>query len=468
MNTPRPSRRWRGRARVALLCCGGVFGFVGFLDVYGGVGMEARSDGALLLVAALILAGCHATDLHRATGRALRWWARLGADVTAFGVGAWTGNRLLSNIVLQPVLAATSAFVLVLLALAVFLAWEDHRSPPWVAAGPAPAATAPAAGPVPGPRPPVPDAATAEGPSARAGVLAAAVGAAATLLAAALALPQFWYTARYAPSTAPPIVSVGTTLDDIEVVDDHMELTLEIEIENKGSTAVRMLTSLYEVTATPVRVADRPLPAGDPAQSYDGIFGGDYGAAGRVNSYAAYGTPQQIQVGSVGEDNAWIGPDETYRTTLRVQGPRDGFDLLRATVDVIVARADRVETEEGHWPSGRRLFTCGDGDVLMAENRRPLAHTGVFDRLTESDREVVTFWVLSDPAGGDASPWWSPFPWAGVSLQHTGHGCAHALRTDEDGLEDRAMVGRASAVAEAAMPEPEPEPEGEQEAKPRP
>ncbi|MFJ6944409.1 hypothetical protein ACISU4_07105 [Streptomyces wuyuanensis] len=36
--------------------------------------------------------------------------------------------------------------------------------------------------------------------------------------------------------------------------------------------------------------------------------------------------------------------------------------------------------------------------------------------------------------------------------QYDGHDCAHALRPDRNGLEDRAMVGWAGSVAEAAVP----------------
>ncbi|NEE10197.1 hypothetical protein G3M58_27575, partial [Streptomyces sp. SID7499] len=171
------------------------------------------------------------------------------------------------------------------------------------------------------------------------------------------------------------------------------------------------------------------------------------------NPFADYGAPETIQVGPVGEDYAWIGPDERIHTSLRAQAPLDRFDLLRFTADIAVARADRVEVDDWPQPSGRALRTC-DG-TRIAESRRPLARLGGFEWLTESRQELVTFWSVSGEMG-DESPWWPAFPWTGVSIQHDGHDCAHALKPDHDGLEDRAMVGWASSVAEAAVP-PEPD-----------
>lgn len=137
-------------------------------------------------------------------------------------------------------------------------------------------------------------------------------------------------------------------------------------------------------------------------------------------------------------------------------GARVLIHLLRITADVAVARADRVEVDDRPQPGGRALKNC-EG-TRIAEDRRPLARLGALEWLTESRRELVTFWAVSGELG-DESPWWPAFPWTGVSIQHDGHDCAHALKPDHNGLEDRAMVGWASSVAEAAVPaEPRAEP----------
>jgi len=189
---------------------------------------------------------------------------------------------------------------------------------------------------------------------------------------------------------------------------------------------------------------------------YERIIGGNYGAPARLNAYAAYGEPELIQVGPGGEDYAWIGPDEKVQTKLRAQAPRGRFHLLRITTDVAVARADRVEVEDRPQPAGRELKTCNG--TRIAEYRRNIASLGALDWLTESRRELVTFWAVSGKQG-DESPWWPAFPWTGVSIQHDGHDCGHALEPDHDGLEDRAMLGWAGSVAEAAVPtEPGPRP----------
>ncbi|MFE7368609.1 hypothetical protein [Streptomyces anulatus] len=417
-------------ARAYLIAYVGVLlGGIGLFDVYRGGSLDVRTDGALLLVAGVAtFVGCTVALRHGTSTAPYHWTVRC-ADGAALAVALWIAYRVQSNFVLQPVLVASAVFVVVAGVLAGLLLYGDGF-------------TRPDSAPLP--------AASEERP-ARATLLAGGIGALGTLLAAALALPQFWYASYYQPSNAPPVVAVENSIEDVERTGDHIEFSLSVSVENKGKTSVRMLTSLYEVSGTRVRVGRSPVAPEE--LDYGRITGGNYGAAARVNPFADYGAPETIQVGPVGEDYAWIGPDERIHTSLRAQAPLDRFDLLRFTADIAVARADRVEVDDWPQPSGRALRTC-DG-TRIAESRRPLARLGGFEWLTESRRELVTFWSVSGEMG-DESPWWPAFPWTGVSIQHDGHDCAHALKPDHDGLEDRAMVGWASSVAEAAVP-PEPD-----------
>lgn len=429
-------RRVHRAARYGLIVYGVILGGVGLLDIYRGLNLEVRTDGALLLLAGVAAVGGCTVALRRGADiPPHRWWV-IGADGAAFAVSAWLGYRVQSNFVLQLVLQPwlfISAVVVVLAglfsALVLYGDVSERRDPPSSAA------------------------AQEERP-ARATLLAGALGALGTLLAAALTLPQFWYSSHYEPSNAPPVVAVENSIDDVETRGDHVEFSVSITVENKGKTPVRMLTSLYEISGTRVTVGQEAVtPQGLP---YEKITGGNYGAPARLNAYAAYGEPELIQVGPAGEDYAWIGPDEKVHTKLRAQAPRGRFHLLRITTDVAVARADRVEVEDGPQPGGRELKTCNG--TRIAENRRNIASLGALDWLTESHRELVTFWAVSGKQG-DESPWWPAFPWTGVSIQHDGHDCGHALEPDHDGLEDRAMLGWASSVAEAAVPtEPSPKP----------
>ncbi|MGW1767058.1 hypothetical protein ACWCQL_23690 [Streptomyces sp. NPDC002073] len=412
---------------------GVVLGLFGLFDIYRGGNLDVRTDGVLLLLAAVVTSvGCTlALRLGTSTTPSQRWTV-LCADGAALLVALWIAYRLQSNFVFQPVLVVSAVLVFAAGVLAAVLLCGD-----WLTR----------------PEPPSPPAEPQERP-ARATMLAGGLGALGAILAASLALPQFWYASLYAPSNSPPVVAVETGMEDVEDTGDHIEFSLWVSVENKGKTPVRMLTSLYEVSGTRVTVGDAPTASGE--LPYGRILGGNYGSAARLNPFAAYDTPQTIQVGPVGEDYAWIGPDEEFRMRLRAQAPRDRFDLLRLTADVAVARADRVEVDEWQPGGGRALETCAG--TRIAEDRRPLARLGAFEWLTESRRELVTFWAVSGELG-DESPWWPPFPWTGVSIQHAGHDCAHALKPDRDGLEDRAMVGWASAVSEAAVPtEPEARP----------
>lgn len=421
--------------RVSLLAYGVVLGCVGVVDVFRGNDFDVRTDGAGLAVAAVAVAGGSLVALNSAAQPgALRRGAPVVADIVALVTTGWVVFRVQSNFTLQPVLTLTAGVTvlagLVALVLLVVDASDSREGLP----DPVPAGVAPATR-----------------SSGEATIKAAVVGAVAALLAAGVTLPQFWYSARYEPSTSQPVVAVENEITEVQVRENRLELTAEITLENTGRTPIRMVTSLYEITGTRIHMARTPLSHED--LPFDRVFAGNYGSAARLSTYATYSSPQQIQVGPVGEDYAWIGPGEKLHTTLQAHAPRGSFDLLRMTTDVAVARADRVETVADDTtlsPGGREASSCAG--TLIAESRRPLAHVGLFDRLTESDRELVTFWALSGDSG-DESPWWPAFPWTSVSIQHAGHGCAHALAPDHDGLEDNAMVGWASSVTEAATPE---------------
>ncbi|CAM5323814.1 MULTISPECIES: hypothetical protein [Streptomyces] len=426
-------RRIRTRGRIGLLVYGLILGCVGLADVYRGLDFSARTVGAFLVTAAIVIVGSCSAALASGTPASWRRWAPLTADLVVGVVSGWIIYRVQSNFVFQPVLVVTATAVISAALLAACLIWGDAREIPELP---------PPNQPPPSVTPSVTDR------QARSTVVAAVIASVGALLAASLTIPQFWYSARYEPSSNPPVVQTEASIENVEMRADHVELTVEIKVENKGKTPVRMLTSMYEITGTswivlPKEDHDRELP-------YENIVGGNYGSAARVSPSTLYSPPEHIQVGPVGEDYAWIGPDEAVQTTLLARAPRDpAISLYRISVDVAVARADRVEVEDRP-EQPRQIMTC-DG-ARIAQDRRPLAHRGVFDWLTESDRELVTFWVL-DGGSGWESPWWPPFPWNGASIQHADHDCGHVLKMDHDGLEDDAMVGWASTVAEAGRPQ---------------
>ncbi|WP_413755063.1 hypothetical protein [Streptomyces sp. MMBL 11-3] len=418
------------RARVVVIIYGVVLGCVGLMDLYRGLDLGAKGDGFLLLVSAVIIVGGGSTARRSWLPPVWRRRTDIAADLGMAGVSAWIVFRVQSNFVVQPTLVMTAAVTLSALLLAGFLLWGDVRDRPQRSlAGSAPPET-------------VPDEA-----QARSTVRAGRVGAGGTLLAAIVALLPFWFTAHYTPSHDTPVVQVASSIESVDRRDDHAELTVEITIENKGKTPVTLLTSLYEITGTDIKYSQNPESSKN--LPYRDITDRIAGSAARVSPYSRFPDPIQIQVGPAADDYAWIGSDEEVKTTLIVKAPL--VPLYRITVDVDVARADRVKVEDRQ-TSTRALKYCDD--LRISEDRRPIVHRGLFDQLTESDREAVTFWVVSGPSDfGDISPWWAPYPWNGASIQHAGHACDHAFKPDDkDGLEETAMVGRASSVAEAAMP----------------
>lgn len=418
-------RRIRKPGRIALLIYGLLLGYVGLTDVYGGLDLGAKMVGVLLAVAAAVIVGSCVAVL--ASGASPSRSRSLPADLVAILINSWIVYRILSDFEYQPVLFTTAAVVISATLLSLCLLWGDVRERP-------------AGMQVSQPEPP----GAPSDKQARLTLLAAVIASAGALIAGSFTLPQFYYSALYEPSQEQPVVQAEASIESIERREHGVELTVEITLENKGKTPVTMLTSLYEITGTNLE-----NPADDQSLEYEEIVGGNWGSAARVSPDFGFSDPEPIQVGPVGEDFAWIGPDEELHATLVARAPREkDYALYRISVDVAVARADRVEVES-RMGSSRQKMTCEGTDI--AQERRPLTHRGTFDRLTESRRELVTYWVLGRNNGWK-SPWWPPFPWNGVSIEHAGHGCDHALSPDDDGLENEAMVGWTSTVAEAWRP----------------
>lgn len=419
--------------RWVLLLYALMVGAVAAVDLLTGDGLSIRMDAVLLGSLALVtVLGCAASFGEQASRRP-RIFLLAAGDLCALVANLWLLSRIQSNFVWQTRLTLVLLTVATTWMVAAFLAWEDiqqaRRSRP---------APPPASGPE-----------SHQRLSARATTLAGALGAAGTLLAASLALPQFWYAVRYEPYALAPVVSVENDIKQVRVVGGQLEITAVITLQNSGDTPVAVLVSLYEVTGSTV-TADgvRRHPSTDTITD---AVEENYGPAARYNTYATYPDPQTIQVGPVAWDHAWLGPGEKTHTTVLAHAPRNRFNLLRLTTDLAVARADQVDVETDPRRPNRVPKDCQGTSII--ETRQPIHHTGLLDWATESDRELVTIWAI-DGAKDDKTPWWPGFPWINASLQHTGHSCTHALDQDDDGLETRAMLGWAGAIAETGLPTP--------------
>ncbi|WP_189862061.1 hypothetical protein [Streptomyces poonensis] len=419
--------------RLILLLYGLVLGAFAALDLFLADDLDIKLAGAWFGFAALVIVvGCGASFTARSEARP-RIYLLLASDVATVVVGLALVLRIRSNFVPQPQLLTSLVVTAIAILAAAALGLLDLR-------------TARRAAPTNRDR---------QSPE-RATVVGGVLGAMGALVAASLALPQFWYTTRYAPSTDVPVVMVSNDIMQVSNRDGQLEVRAAVTIENTGKTAIRVLTSLYEITGTEVEVTHSP-DSGVDRKKVGAALEGNYGPAARYNTYATYHPPQQIQFGPITVDQAWLGPGEKTRATLEAHAFRGKLKLLRLTADVAVARADRVKVDESRPPVKRPLIDCpaptpSSASTKIMETRRPLKHAGMLDWLTESNRELVTIWAVSG-AQGDVSPWWPPFPWINASLQHTGHDCERALRSDDDGLEQRAMVGWAGTVAEAPVPD---------------
>ncbi|MEU3620561.1 hypothetical protein ABZ725_51250 [Streptomyces sp. NPDC006872] len=290
--------------------------------------------------------------------------------------------------------------------------------------------------------------------SSRATLIGAGIAAVSAIVAASLAVPQFWYSAHYQPSTTVPLINVTNSIENIRERGKKLEITASVTLRNSGKTSVRVLASMYEITGTKVTEANpgRGLDEG----RWKKALKQNYGPAARYNSYAGFEKPVLIQFGPVAMDTAWLEPQETTRATVVAFAPKGAFDLLRVTTDVAAGRADRLPIEDD-----RRTFIEHDartpfgasgekgcGGAKGLETRWDMRRTSWLEILTTSEQEVMTVWGVTE---GEDSPWWPSDPWIDVQLQRRGKPCEHIF-DDDHGLEDQAMVGWSGAVADAAPP----------------
>ena len=301
----------------------------------------------------------------------------------------------------------------------------------------------------------------------------AAVGAAATILAALIALPQFWYSNQYLPSTATPVLSIKSKLSSPYPHRFGLAATTaQIEIRNTGNAPVTILTSIYRITGTairtPLQVTAEPDPGRVPHATND-----NPGPSARYSTFSLYGPAQLIQFGQLVLDQAWLEPDEYTTATVVAYFPQDKFDMLRLTTDMAFVREDRIAIDENITPVSTKKLARNSPLVKGCEGLNvyltiwPVKQYTLFRRLTESDREVVIA-LVAGPArkpsdavreASNIKPeiegQWSPaFPQMYASIQHTGRSCGHVINPDSTshGLEDHSMFSQAGSVSEVEIP----------------
>ncbi|MFD3622883.1 hypothetical protein ACFWWT_48880 [Streptomyces sp. NPDC058676] len=420
-------RNWLKQVpRIGLLVYGLALGVASGWDLFFADDFDVRMAAASLGCAALVtVVGCAVRFTNRG-GRRPRIWLALAADIFALLTSVALIIVLQSNFTAQPRLEAARVILAVAALVALGLALHDALQA----------------------KVPVADATNPGRPESpmKAALAGSALGAVGALLGTSLTFAQFWYTARYQPSTAEPVVTVENRIKPVSGNKSQLEIAASVTVKNTGKTPIKILVSMYQITGTDVRISDTAI-SGDTSK-FGKPLSGNYGPAARYNAYATYPQPELIQAGPVSWDNAWLGPGETTRADLLVQAARGKFNLLRLTTDLAIARADRVEIAESSVP---KKDTCERTDIMLT--RRRIAHAGVLDRLTNSDRELVTFWATGGEVAAVA-PWWPRFPWVGASLHHLGNWCEHGLEGSKgsSGLEGQAMLGWSGAVAEAGVP----------------
>lgn len=402
--------------------------FVGGRDLLLDDGFESRLRGGFLVVLAVpVVAGI--LGGFASNGRLRRLFAML-AEIATLLTAVWLGFRIGTSAAWQWHLFLSSVVVLVAaLATLLALCWDlaIAKRGMLVLKARILALGHPA-------------------DASRATLIGAVIAAVSVIVAASLAVPQFWYSAHFQPSTTVPVVNVTNSVDRIRERDGRLEITASITLRNSGKTGARVLTSMYEITGTKLKAA-HPGKALDKGR-WTKALEENYGPAARYNSYASFDKPHLIQFGPVTQENAWLEPGEATRATVVAFTPKE-FGLLRVTTDVAAGRADRIPIEDDQRTpfGGTNEKDCGGGEGF--ETRWALHRTSWLGILTSSNQEVMTVWGVTK---GKDSPWWPTNPWIDAEIQRRGKPCTHIF-DDDHGLEDEAMVGWSGAVTDVVASE---------------
>jgi hypothetical protein len=297
----------------------------------------------------------------------------------------------------------------------------------------------------------------------------AVIGAAATILAAIIVVTQAWYSSQYLPSTATPVLSIKSKLSPPRPHRIGLAATTaQVEIKNTGKAPVTVLTSMYEITGTPITTPRQVTAYPDTERVQHGAIGNNLGPSARYSTFSLYGSARLIQFGQLVFNQAWLEPDESTTATLIAYFPQGKFDLLRLTTDIAFVREDRIAVgddssvnTETLTPNSRLVKGCEGHNVYLT--LWPVEQGSLFHWLTESDREVVIALVIG-PAGKPSTaakevnsnidgPWSPVFPEMHASIQHKGKSCGHVIRPNptDRGLEDRSMFSEAGSVSEVEI-----------------
>ncbi|MGW1781679.1 hypothetical protein ACWCQQ_21400 [Streptomyces sp. NPDC002143] len=245
-----------------------------------------------------------------------------------------------------------------------------------------------------------------------------AIGALFTTLAAAV---NFGYAQIYQPYSTPASVSTTVELGKAHITNGRVTLPVRLRSKNTGSVTVYALGSLFQVSARGPIATDAPRTKQDWLQDISGGQAILRYADERNKKYDLLAQGRFMRVGRK------LDPGTEVATDSLVQFPESAsYEAINATADMVYLRADRVVlTSDEYARSGRNSWHADKSqhdvesaptwvanpgtDILRYQSR--IVHSNAFLEHTRKARYATLWWVLEEP---DKS-WFGPYLVAKVS-----------------------------------------------------
>jgi hypothetical protein len=206
----------------------------------------------------------------------------------------------------------------------------------------------------------------------------------------AFSLAQFWYTSIYIPTTAPASLTLETKLTP-KRVGENVVLEGSVTVRNTSGTRVSLVASVLDVSAANTKVATHDegagpvpgLPDDDLTREIAAAHESGLGAMSPTTDSAGrrYGTidgTTTVARGRLLDEASYFEPNETVTAPFVAWVPAKGFDVVTASVMLVLARSRALALED----ASMKPQTVGNRTVWTRE----IPEAGWLRRLTRGDR----------------------------------------------------------------------------------
>lgn len=189
-------------------------------------------------------------------------------------------------------------------------------------------------------------------------------------------IAQFWYSQIYVPTTAPPSLTLETSIDKITPRGSHLVIEGAVTIRNTSNTAVQVLASAFTV------VGERYAPGDATAEDFaDYVSDADLGKIAVVDRHIGLEESTLVSRGRL-EPVEWFEAAETITVPILTWVPKRRYNALRISAGMTVGRRNALGRLEDQVDLGPFPMPVDGGVVFLTR----LPEAGWLRRLTRGAR----------------------------------------------------------------------------------